>query len=124
MRYRSTVFLAALLCAIPAFAQIAPPPVIQSVDPPSGSVAGGTLVTISGLHLSPSCGPYLISCEPVVRIGGKVIPQTRFTVHSRAPGMLHGRLVRPAVAGAIAQVPRGVLLGAGAAADGPAEPAR
>lgn len=33
-------------------------------------------------------------------IGGKIIPLTQFAVHARAPGMLHGRMVRPPSAGA------------------------
>ncbi len=33
-------------------------------------------------------------------ITGKIIPKTRFTVHSRVPGMLHGRMIRPPSAGA------------------------
>ncbi|MEX2353771.1 MAG: molybdopterin cofactor-binding domain-containing protein [Gammaproteobacteria bacterium] len=33
-------------------------------------------------------------------ITGKIIPETEFAVHVRTPGMLHGRMVRPSVAGA------------------------
>ena len=73
MRYRSiAVLLATLLCATAAFAQVASP-LIQNVNPPSGSVAGGTLVTLTGIALNPSCGAYMMSCPaPVVRIGGRV----------------------------------------------------
>lgn len=45
---------------------------------------------------------YSVVGTPVARkdLPGKIIPATAFTVHRRLPGMLHGRMLRPAVAGA------------------------
>lgn len=71
MRFRSLVVFVTLLCAVSAFGQVAVP-VIHSVTPPAGPVAGGTLVTLTGFALNPSCGAYMMACpEPVVRIGGR-----------------------------------------------------
>jgi hypothetical protein len=71
MRFRSLVVFVTLLCAVSAFGQVAAP-LIQSVSPSSGPVAGGTLVTLTGFALNPSCGAYMMACpEPVVRIGGR-----------------------------------------------------
>ncbi|HUP49951.1 MAG TPA: IPT/TIG domain-containing protein [Thermoanaerobaculia bacterium] len=72
MRYRSIVLFLTLFGAVTAFAQ-APPPVIQTVTPSRGPVAGGSHVTLTGIALNPSCGAYLIACpEPQVRIGGRL----------------------------------------------------
>jgi hypothetical protein len=71
MRLRLIALFVVILVGLPSFAQNILPPVIETVDPSSGSVTGGTLVTLTGTNLSPSCGPYLISCNVVVRIGGK-----------------------------------------------------
>jgi hypothetical protein len=71
MRFRSIVVFVTLLCAVSAFGQVAAP-LIQSVNPAGGPVAGGTLVTLTGFALNPSCGAYMMACpEPVVRIGGR-----------------------------------------------------
>ncbi|HEU4520352.1 MAG TPA: IPT/TIG domain-containing protein [Thermoanaerobaculia bacterium] len=84
MRFRLYVVLLVIFCAASAFAQV-PSPVIEGVTPDSGTVSGGTLVTLTGIALNPSCGAYLIACpEPVVRIGGRVA-----TIVERA----HNRLV-------------------------------
>ena len=74
MRYRFIAVLLTLLCATAAFAQIASP-VIQNVNPPGGSVAGGTHVVLTGIALDPYCGAYMVACPaPVVRIGGRIAP--------------------------------------------------
>lgn len=70
MRFRLSVVLIAFLCAGSAFAQVAPP-VVENVSPASGTVAGGTLVTLTGTNLNPSCGAYLIACVATVKIGGR-----------------------------------------------------
>ena len=70
MRFRLSVVLIAFLCAGSAFAQAAPP-VIDHVSPASGAVAGGTLITLTGSNLNPSCGAYMIACVATVKIGGR-----------------------------------------------------
>ncbi|HUP45318.1 MAG TPA: IPT/TIG domain-containing protein [Thermoanaerobaculia bacterium] len=94
MRYRSIAAIVVFLCGLPAFAQIAPPPVIQNVTPSSGSISGGTLVTLTGIALSPSCGGYMIGCEPVVRIGGveaAIVERASNRLVVIAPPNSHGR---------------------------------
>lgn len=69
MRIRALAIVL-LFMASAAFAQMGQP-AISKVNPPSGTAAGGTLVTITGSGLF-FCPPYMASCiAPVVFFGGR-----------------------------------------------------
>lgn len=114
MRFRLSAVLVSLLCAASAFAQVAPP-VIQNISPSSGPVAGGTLVTITGVALNPSCGAYMIPCAPVVRIGGQVaeiIERAADRLVVRTPPGFSGRFdVEVTTPGGTSRLPRAFSYG-------------
>lgn len=116
MRYRSIAIVFTLFCTASAFAAI-PSPVIENINPHGGSVAGGTLVTITGVALNPSCGPYLISCPaPVVRFGGReaeIIERSADRLVVIAPSNSNGRMdVEITTAGGTYRLARAFAYGA------------
>ena len=70
---RSTaIALFIALFALAASAQMTPAPIVRAIEPASGSVAGGTQVTITGENLNPLCPAFMIGClDLLVKIGGK-----------------------------------------------------
>ena len=69
------------------------------VEPP----AGQQTCTVKGAATVKAPRDYTVVGTPVARkdIAGKVLATTEYCMHVRLPGMLHGRAVRPPVAGAV-----------------------
>ena len=71
MKHLSLLSLIVMLVAIPAAAQNAAQPVISTIDPRTGPVEGGTLVTITGANLSlPPGFACILPCPTRVFFGG------------------------------------------------------